>query len=66
MKCLWTGLFNELKYFERKTEKIFGKARDSLLVQSNFFNLSTFTRNDNPRTFFIVIILVGLRRSFIA
>ena len=33
---------------------------------SNFFNLSPFTRNDNLRTFFIVIILVGLRRSFIA
>ena len=26
MRCLWTGLFNELKYFQRKTEKIFGKA----------------------------------------
>ena len=26
MRCLWTGLFNELKYFERKAEKIFDKA----------------------------------------
>ena len=26
MRCLSTGLINELKYFERKTEKIFDKA----------------------------------------
>ena len=26
MRCLSTDLFNELKYFERKTENIFDKA----------------------------------------
>ena len=37
MRCLSTGFFNELKYFERKTEKIFDKAVVNSFSSSFFF-----------------------------
>ena len=45
MRCLSTDLVNELKYFERKTEKIFDKA----VVNSFSFLFSCHSKRFNPK-----------------
>ena len=48
MRCLSTGLINELKYFERKTEKMFDKA---VVNSFPFFSLlfSCHSKRINPK-----------------
>ena len=50
MRCLSTGFFNELKYFERKTEKIFDKA---VVNSFSFFSFlfSCHSKRLNPKLY---------------
>ena len=49
MRCLSTVLFNELKYFERKTEKIFDKAVVNSFSFLFLFLFSCHSKRLNPK-----------------
>ena len=49
MRCLSTVLFNELKYFERKTEKIFDKAVVNSFSFLFLFLFSCHSKRFNPK-----------------